>query len=74
MTEPIWLDLDEVCVIQAEILAESGGAPGVLNQGALESTLNKPRNLYHYCDKEGLKIGRLCWVSSLNPTYANTPF
>jgi death on curing protein len=48
MTEPLWLDFHDVCAIQAEILAESGGEPGILNEGAHESTLNKPQNLYHY--------------------------
>lgn len=50
MIEPLWLDSHDVCAIQGEILAESGGTPGVLNEGALESTLNKPKNLYHYGD------------------------
>ncbi len=48
MTEPIWLESHEVCAIQGEILAESGGTAGVLNPGALESTLNKPKNLSFY--------------------------
>lgn len=46
--EPLWLDSHDVCAIQGEILAESGGDPGLLNEGALESTLTKPKNLYHY--------------------------
>jgi death on curing protein len=46
--EPLWLESRDVCAIQGEILAESGGAPGILSEGALESTLDKPRNLYHY--------------------------
>ena len=50
MTEPDWLDVRDICAIHNEILAESGGESGILNQGALESTLNKPRNLYHYSD------------------------
>ena len=50
MIEPFWLDMHDVCAIQGEILAESGGTPGILNEGALESTLNKPKNLYHYGD------------------------
>ncbi|MEM9273907.1 MAG: type II toxin-antitoxin system death-on-curing family toxin [Cyanobacteria bacterium P01_F01_bin.143] len=48
MIEPLWLDSHDVCAIQGEILAESGGTSGILNEGALESTLNKPKNLYHY--------------------------
>ncbi|MDJ0797855.1 MAG: type II toxin-antitoxin system death-on-curing family toxin [Calothrix sp. MO_167.B12] len=50
MTEPCWLDIHDICAIHGEILAESGGASGILNKGALESTLNKPKNLYHYED------------------------
>ncbi|MFM8293117.1 MAG: type II toxin-antitoxin system death-on-curing family toxin [Microcystaceae cyanobacterium] len=50
MIEPIWLDIDDICVIHGEILAESGGTTGVLNKGSLESTLNKPKNLYYYAD------------------------
>lgn len=50
MMEPLWLDSHDVCVIHSEILAESGGTSGVLNKGGLESTLNKPKNLYHYGD------------------------
>lgn len=48
MIEPRWLDRHDVCAIHGEILAESGGDPGLLNEGALESTLNKPINLYSY--------------------------
>jgi death on curing protein len=50
MMEPLWLESRDVCAIQGEILAESGGAPGILNKGALESIINKPKNLYHYGD------------------------
>lgn len=48
MIEPCWLNIHDVCAIHGEILATSGGAFGILNQGNLESTLNKPKNLYHY--------------------------
>ena len=50
MMEPCWLDIHDVCAIHGEIIAESGGASGILNKGALESTLNKPISLYHYGD------------------------
>jgi death on curing protein len=50
MIEPCWLDIHDVCAIHGEIIAESGGASGILNQGAFESTLSKPLNLYHYGD------------------------
>lgn len=48
MMEPLWLDSADVYAIQAEILVESGGAVGILSEDALESTLSKPKNLYHY--------------------------
>jgi death on curing protein len=51
MIEPCWLDMHDVCAIHGEIIAESGGTSGIPNKGALESTLNKPINLYHYGDK-----------------------
>jgi death on curing protein len=50
MIEPSWIDIDDVLESHNEIIARSGGSCGVLNQGALESTLNKPKNLYHYND------------------------
>jgi death on curing protein len=48
--EPLWLDSADVWAIQGEILAESGGTMGILSQGALESTLSKPKNLYLHGD------------------------
>jgi death-on-curing protein len=46
--EPHWLETYDVCAIHNEIIVESGGTAGILNKGALESTLFKPKNLYHY--------------------------
>ena len=54
MIEPCWFDSHDVCAIHGEILAESGGDPGILDRGALESTLNKPKNLYCYGDDVSL--------------------
>jgi death on curing protein len=51
MSEPDWLDTRDVCAIHNEIIAESGGDAGILSEGALESTLNKPKNLYYYGDE-----------------------
>ena len=50
MSEPCWLDTRDICAIQNEIIVQSGGDAGILNEGALESTLNKPKNLYCYGD------------------------
>ncbi len=51
MKEPCWLDARDVCAIHGEIVAETGGSAGILNEGALDSTLNKPKNLYFYSDE-----------------------
>ncbi|WP_338441140.1 type II toxin-antitoxin system death-on-curing family toxin [Synechococcus elongatus IITB4] len=48
MIEPYWLDTHDICAIHGEIIAESGGASGLLSEDALESTLSKPINLYLY--------------------------
>ena len=48
MTQPIWLNERDIRAIHGEIIAESGGDAGVLNEGALESTLHKPQNLAGY--------------------------
>ena len=52
MSEPCWLDVRDICAIHGEILAESGGSSGILNKGSLDSTLNKPKNLYFYSNKQ----------------------
>jgi death on curing protein len=52
MNEPHWLNDRDVIAFHREILAESGGSLGILNQGALESTLHKAQNLYYYSDRQ----------------------
>jgi death-on-curing protein len=54
MIEPVWLETQDIRAIHGEILAESGGDTGILSEGALESTLNKPKNLYCYEDSVDL--------------------
>jgi death on curing protein len=54
MNEPCWLDPRDVVAIHSEIITESGGEAGILNEGALDSTLNKPKNLYCYSDDPNL--------------------
>lgn len=52
MIEPCWLDIHDICAIHGEILAESGGTTGILHEGFLDSTVNKPKNLYYYSNGE----------------------
>jgi death-on-curing protein len=48
MTEPIWLDVDEVIDMHAEQLAMFGGPEGIRDRGALESAIARPVNKWHY--------------------------
>ena len=48
MSEPIWLDVDEVIDMHAEQLAIFGGPEGVRDRGLLESAVLRPVNQWHY--------------------------
>jgi death on curing protein len=48
MSEPIWLDVDEVIDMHAEQLAIFGGPEGVRDGGLLESAVLRPVNQWHY--------------------------
>jgi death on curing protein len=48
MSEPIWLDVDEVVDMHAEQLAIFGGPEGIRDRGLLESALSRPVNQWHY--------------------------
>ena len=48
MSEPIWLDVDEVIDMHAEQLALFGGPEGIRDHGLLESALSRPVNQWHY--------------------------
>ena len=48
MSEPIWLDVDEVIDMHAEQLAIFGGPEGIRDRGLLESAISRPINQWHY--------------------------
>jgi death-on-curing protein len=48
MSEPIWLDVDEVIDMHAEQLAIFGGPEGIRDHGLLESAVLRPVNQWHY--------------------------
>ena len=48
MSEPIWLDIDEVIDMHAEQLALFGGPEGIRDRGLLESAILRPVNQWHY--------------------------
>ena len=48
MSEPIWLEVDEVIDMHAEQLAIFGGPEGIRDHGLLESADLRPVNQWHY--------------------------
>lgn len=48
MTEPLWLDRDLMLALYEDMVAASGGAVGVRDEGLLESALARPVNRFHY--------------------------
>ena len=52
-----WLSLEEVLVIHERQLGRFGGAPGIRDQGMLESALSRPRNKWEYERAEIVDLG-----------------
>jgi len=48
MKEPRWITKTAVLLLHAQSLAEHGGVEGIRDEGALESALVRPRNLFVY--------------------------
>jgi death-on-curing protein len=48
MSEPIWLEVDEVIDMHAEQLVIFGGPEGIRDHGLLESAVLRPVNQWHY--------------------------
>jgi death-on-curing protein len=48
MSEPIWLEVDEIIDMHAEQLAIFGGPEGIRDHGLLESAVLRPVNQWHY--------------------------
>ncbi len=48
MSDFQWLTIEEVIALHNRLIERYGGSLGVLNQGALESTLNRPQALAYY--------------------------
>jgi death on curing protein len=48
MTEPAWLTFDQIIAAHSLQLRRYGGAPGLRDEGALRSALERPINKWHY--------------------------
>ena len=48
MNEPIWLLRSAIGAVHGQMIAEFGGAPGIRDEGLLDSALARPINQYNY--------------------------
>ena len=48
MAEPLWLERELVLLLHEDIIAETGGAAGVRDEGLLDSALARPLNRHAY--------------------------
>jgi death-on-curing protein len=48
LTAPVWVQLAAVLQFHSDSIAEFGGTSGIRDQGAIESALARPRNLFAY--------------------------
>lgn len=56
MTEPKWLTYEQAIAAHSVQLRRYGGAPGLRDEGALRSALDRPVNKWHY---EGAELPEL---------------
>jgi len=47
-SSPVWLNQTQIRMLHAESLQLFGGSPGIRDLALLESTLNRPKNKWHY--------------------------
>lgn len=52
MEEPIWISIEAVLAIHAELIREHGGSYGVRDQGLIESALARPQQRWSYGGEE----------------------
>ena len=56
MSAPRWVSRQALLLLHDESLAEHGGAPGLRDEGLLESALARPPNLMAYGEEPDLAI------------------
>jgi death-on-curing protein len=71
ITEPRWPSKAALIVLHDRSLALHGGAPGLRDEGLLESALARPANLFHY---EGVADISTLAASYLVAVASNHPF
>ena len=54
MSEPIWLDSQDLYILHNQLLARFGGLEGIRDEGLLESALHRPVQKFQYEPKSTL--------------------
>jgi death on curing protein len=67
--QPIWVARQTVDGLHTNLLAEHGGAPGLRNEGLLESALARPRQIFAYsnCDLAQLAAAYVAGIVRNHP-------
>ena len=71
MTEPIWVDRGLILNLYEDVVAVSGGAVGLRDEGLLDSALARPVNRYMYEDVDDLHELGATYAIAIS---ANHPF
>lgn len=69
MKEPIWVARRTIDAMHPVLLAEHGGAPGLRDEGLLESALARPRQIFAYaaCDLPQLAAAYVAGIVRNHP-------
>jgi death-on-curing protein len=69
MKEPIWVQRATVDAMHATLLADHGGAPGLRDEGLLESAMARPRQIFAYseCDLPQLAAAYIAGIVRNHP-------
>jgi death-on-curing protein len=57
MSEPKWVSMKDIVAIHGEQLAIFGGAPGIRDEGLLDSAMSRPLNRWHYGETDPIVLG-----------------
>lgn len=71
MNEPRWVSKEALLVLHDRSIALHGGAPGLRDEGLLESALSRPTNRFHYEQLTDLHVLAATYVVGLA---SNHPF
>ena len=67
--EPAWIEERDVFVIHDRLLADHGGAPGLRDEGLLQSALARPRQHHAYANSNGIVEMAALYTTGIVRTY-----